>query len=49
MRGLWVFRFRTIIGIAAHMTAAASGGPRYKEDITHEQRKNNDNAGAPGA
>ena len=26
------------IGVAAHITAASPGGPRYNENITHEQR-----------
>lgn len=33
----------TSIGNAAHITAAASGGPRFEENITHEQRKHIDN------
>lgn len=33
----------TSIGIAAHITAAASGGPRFNENITQEQRKHIDN------
>jgi hypothetical protein len=34
----------TIIGIAAHITAAAVGGPRYDENLTPQQRKHIDNA-----
>lgn len=34
----------TSIGIAAHITAASSGGPRYDETLTTEQRTHIDNA-----
>lgn len=33
----------TSIGIAAHITAASAGGPRYDEDMTNEQRSHIDN------
>ncbi len=33
----------TIIGIAAHITAASSGGPRYDSSIDEEQRKHIEN------
>lgn len=33
----------TSIGVAAHITAASSGGPRYDEDLTSEQRSHIDN------
>jgi hypothetical protein len=33
----------TSIGIAAHITAASPGGPRYDDTLTIEQRKNIDN------
>lgn len=33
----------TSIGIAAHITAAASGGPRYDESLIPEQRRHIDN------
>lgn len=33
----------TIIGIAAHITAAASGGPRFDESLSEKQRKDIDN------
>lgn len=33
----------TSIGIAAHITAAAIGGPRYDESLTPEQRRHIDN------
>ncbi len=33
----------TSIGVAAHITAAASGGPRFDENITQEQRRHIDN------
>jgi hypothetical protein len=32
-----------LTGIAAHITAAASNGPRYDEDLTEEQRSSADN------
>ena len=31
------------IGVAAHITAASSGGPRYDPDLTAEQRKSAEN------
>jgi hypothetical protein len=31
------------IGVAAHITAAASGGPRYNPDLTTEERRSPDN------
>lgn len=34
----------TIIGVAAHITAASQGGPRFDENLTTEQRINIDNA-----
>jgi hypothetical protein len=34
----------TSIGIAAHITAASSGGPRYDENLSTEQRTHIDNA-----
>ena len=34
----------TIIGVAAHVTAASQGGPRFDENLTTEQRINIDNA-----
>jgi hypothetical protein len=33
----------TILGVAAHITAASPGGPRYDQDLTIEQRKDIDN------
>lgn len=33
----------TLIGIAAHITAASQGGPRYDDTLSIEQRKNIDN------
>lgn len=33
----------TVIGVAAHITAAASGGPRFNESLTAEQRSNINN------
>lgn len=33
----------TIIGIAAHITAASEGGPRYDPTLTNEQRRHFDN------
>ncbi len=33
----------TIIGVAAHITAASSGGPRYDDTMQPEQRRNIDN------
>ena len=33
----------TIIGIAAHITAASKGGPRYDDSLSIEQRKNIEN------
>ncbi|CAM4409870.1 hypothetical protein [Zobellia nedashkovskayae] len=33
----------TIVGVAAHITAASSGGPRYDGTLTTEQRKDIDN------
>src|SRR5690606_20844471 len=33
----------TSIGIAAHITAAASGGPRYDDTLTPDQRSHIDN------
>jgi hypothetical protein len=33
----------TIIGIAAHITAASAGGPRYDSTLTPEERKDIDN------
>ncbi|SRR6056297_940658 len=33
----------TSIGIAAHITAASAGGPRYDEDMTNEKRSHIDN------
>lgn len=33
----------TLIGVAAHITAAAEGGPRYDETLSSEQRKDIDN------
>lgn len=36
--------YKTInIGVAAHITAAAPGGPRYDPSLTSEQRRNADN------
>jgi len=33
----------TIVGVAAHITAASPGGPRYDENLSTEQRKSIDN------
>lgn len=33
----------TIVGIAAHITAASQGGPRYNDSLTVDQRKDIDN------
>lgn len=33
----------TIVGVAAHITAASSGGPRYDENLTTEERKDIEN------
>lgn len=33
----------TIVGVAAHITAASPGGPRYDENLTTEERKDIDN------
>ena len=31
------------IGVAAHITAASEGGPRYDPSLTHEERRHADN------
>ena len=31
------------IGVAAHITAAAEGGPRYEPELTSEERKSSEN------